>query len=141
MFGSAFSACTPPAACQDYPAVSTERSISSTSVQPNLARWYSAEAPTTPPQITTTQYYVFMSSLPKGRKTIIQILQNRSAGENSKQLCPRSNILCEKWRVGERFIVRRERDDLVPQSQDRLIHDACPVCRDVGIMERQTSEK
>ena len=39
MFGSAFSACTPPAACHDEPAVSTERSTSATSVQPSLARW------------------------------------------------------------------------------------------------------
>ena len=39
MFGLALSAWNPPAACQEEPAVSTERSISAVSVQPNLARW------------------------------------------------------------------------------------------------------
>ncbi len=38
MLGSAFKVWKPPAACQVEPDVSSERSIKSTSVQPNLVR-------------------------------------------------------------------------------------------------------
>ena len=45
--------CMPPAACHVDPHVSSSRSRSSASVQPNFARWYNTEQPTTPPPMTT----------------------------------------------------------------------------------------
>src|SRR6267154_1649339 len=58
-FGSPLRVCMPPAACQVEPQVSSPRSISSTSFQPALVRWYSTLAPTTPPPITTTLASLF----------------------------------------------------------------------------------
>ena len=51
-----------PAACQVEPAVISVRSISTTSDQPNLTRWYNVLTPTTPPPMTTTRACVFMCS-------------------------------------------------------------------------------
>src|SRR5271169_7211578 len=62
-FGSPLTVCMPPAACQVDPEVSSARSISSTSFQPILVKWYSTLAPTTPPPITTAWAWLFMRSL------------------------------------------------------------------------------
>ena len=43
-----------PAACQLEPDVSSSRSSSTTSFQPNFARWNRIEQPTTPPPMMTT---------------------------------------------------------------------------------------
>ena len=59
--GSPLSVCMPPAECQVEPAVYSARSRSTTSVQPSLVRWYRTEAPTTPPPMTTTWVFVFMT--------------------------------------------------------------------------------
>src|ERR1700688_4465053 len=53
-----------PAACQVDPAVSAERSISTTSVQPFFARCYSVLTPTAPPPITTTRACVLILCAP-----------------------------------------------------------------------------
>jgi len=66
-FGSPLTVCMPPAACQVDPDVSSARSISRTSFQPILVKWYKTLAPTTPPPITATWAWFFMglaSSLP-----------------------------------------------------------------------------
>ncbi len=54
MFGSELIVWMTPAACQEEPEVSSERSRSTTSFQPNLARWNRMLQPTTPPPMTTT---------------------------------------------------------------------------------------
>src|ERR1700690_4123183 len=59
-FGSPLPVCMPPAACQVDPDVSSARSISSTSFQPILVKWYKTLAPTTPPPITTIWACLFM---------------------------------------------------------------------------------
>src|SRR6201985_1879610 len=52
----------PPAACQVEPAVSSLRSTSTTSVQPNSVRWNRTEAPITPPPMTTTCAEAFIQA-------------------------------------------------------------------------------
>jgi hypothetical protein len=54
MLGSELIVWICPAACQLEPEVSSERSSSTTSFQPNLARWNRIEQPTTPPPTITT---------------------------------------------------------------------------------------
>src|SRR5271169_138542 len=98
-FGSPLTVCMPPAACQVDPEVSSARSISSTSFQPILVKWYSTLAPTTPPPITTAWAWLFMRSLIGYRQMDAGSSRCRPVAESLDQ--PRSEQ--GDGRIAERF--------------------------------------
>ena len=68
---------TLPAACQVDPAVSSFFSKRTQSVQPALARWYRADAPTAPPPMITTRAWV-------GKWAWVYVVKGWGSGENAE---------------------------------------------------------